>query len=676
MANEKVVSVVYRDALTGADVGRLIAADVINDHRDILTGDRYGIILVAEVATERKEILTGDRYGLSVFGDVYPGTHRDILTGDGFGKTWLAAGVQVIREVLMMEPPYKMAGAVREVLLSMENEPLTIGRAITGYRQAVVMLRPTMLKPSVVKSMEDVATLREQAVQQRSTTWPRSTDFAMTLRHQTVTRRAFPDMALMRSAIHLVGTITQVVQSRGKVYVPASGVYAVQAHQRIVQRRLTTPASQVRSNIDVRTIRQQWIASRARQVVVITTVAYVGQHFQQAVVENKRPAPRSSIDAFTLRELVVREHTMPPPGIDDRVGQQVQQVTITRVPTPPFGDMMARTLTAQVMQGIEVAPIWSVTETRATVQMTMIHRDTFAPAFAIGRHTATLAQQIVMKNPRPRPEGYRVVGSACIAFVLGRDVPAPWEVIDPGLGRHAFTLAQLSVLKRIVIDPGTINRESRYAYSIGEQVVVGDKFPLPDMPPPVIPEQVAYQVAEQVVAGDRDGWGPVSSVTARLVVESLAVGDNSGWIDATVPRSEIAGYSVAQALALGDATFPDAGMIQSAAEVAMLGQALAVGDTSLPDPRIPASQVQAISVTEFAALGDVQFPDPAIPQSEIRSSRVASLVAVHDPSLTGSFGMSEIQVPSVLEFLIIRDRSLVGIPLRQGPRPIVTVSMS
>jgi hypothetical protein len=103
---------------------------------------------------------------------------------------------------------------------------------------------------------------------------------------------------------------------------------------------------------------------------------------------------------------------------------------------------------------------------------------------------------------------------------------------------------------------------------------------------------------------------------------------------------------------------------------------LALGDSTFPNSMIPQSVVQVRGVTEFAAVGDAQFPDPMIPASDARSSLVGATPVVRDPSMQGNFGMSEIEALMVLEFALIRDPTLVGIPRRTGPRPIVTVSMS
>lgn len=643
--------------------------------RDTLVGDRYGIDLIAEnPGGSRLEILVGDRYGIAIIGELLPGQTRELLVGDGYGVEWKAGIATVIREVLIAEPPFKLANAVMEHLVRIENEPLSVHRQVAGYQQSVVMVRPTMALPSTVKSPQIVPTLRQQAVVEASREWARSTDFAMTLRAQVTMRRVFNGMELMRSAIRVHGYVQQVVRSRGKTYVAVSGLFVASQRQQVVQMRVVSAPVEIRSAIDARTLRHMTLTSRKTVTVIITTEAHVASLVQQAVVEDTRPAPHSEIAARRLYHMTVQRHDVVPPGIDDRVAQYGQQVTMRREISTPFGSIQSATIRQQVVKSIERAMHWSFTEARSIVSLTVQHRDTYGPAFALGRHAASLAQQVTMDRVAPMHHSITEVGALQLSFVLDRDMPHPRDVIDPTIGRHAYTLSMMTVQHRVTSPPQQVVKDTHFVYQVATQAVLGDAFPLPDMPPPVIPEQFVYQVGQQIVLPDLGEWALVSSEKVRSVGQQVVVGDNAGWIDASVPQSEILTYTAAQAIAIGD-VFPGSMVVQSAAEVAMLGQAVAVGDV-MPDPFIPASEIQASALIEMAAVGDAQFPDPTIPLSEVRSALVASSVAVHDPSLAGSFGMSEISMTSVLEFLIIRDRSLVGIPLRQGPRPIITVSMS
>lgn len=679
MANETEYSSIIRDALTGDSVGLNTWADVVpGASRDVLTGDRYGILLVGDAYHIAREQLTGDRYGLNVYGEVLPGNAREILTGDGFGMTWLSSGVQIVREAIIMEPPYKMTAASREVIVSLPNDPLTVARVIIGYRQSVVMVRPKMALPSTVKSPQIVPTLRQQIVRKADRAWARSGSFAASLRVQHVVLRNVLPAYDMNSFATVGNYVEQVVRSRDQTYIPVSAVYTKAQRQLVVSTRVVTRAPDVRTEIRVGTQRQQILLSRKTVVVVIMTEAHAASLVQQAVVEDTRPAPHSEIRAAKLLHMTVQKHNVVPPGIDDRVAQHRQQITMARVPAEPFSGEYAAKLSQQIVAEREAVMHKSMLLLGGERMLTVIHRDTYPPAAVVGRHTSTLHQQAVMKRARNPVKGSNDVGSMRLVFTVKRVVPAPWDVIDPSIGRHVGRLSALSVHRRVTIPPATVSKESRYVFNVAAQVALGDKFPAPDMPPQpgeeTGAELAAYQVVEQMVHRDAE-WGPVSAVSVIELASPLVVGDNAGWIDPTLPNSEVFMFTAQQAIALGD-VFPDPAIPGSAEEVAMLGQVFAVADRTMPDPMLPLSEIQASAVIEMAAVGDAQFPDPTIPLSEVRSSLVASSLAVHDPSLVGQFGMSEISVPSILEFLIIRDPALVGIPLRQGARPIITVSMS
>jgi hypothetical protein len=648
--------------------------DTINVSRDVLTSDRVGIDFVADIGGGvTREVLTGDRYGQDWYNDTLS-VGREVLTGDGVGKTIYGDVASVVREVLLKDPPLRASVVTREVLVSITGESLSVARLVKEYRQAVVMVRPTMALPSTVRSPRYVASLREQITMSVSRTWARSTDYASTLRQQTVMHRITTAAPLVQSWRTVKSLTTLAVRSRGIVYTPVSELRVKYESELVAQRRDFTPAPQVRTAIKASTLVQQFIASRAQQVIVITTDADVSTLVEQTVQASGRPAPHSPIDDAFLTEMVVQQRTVVPPNSGENVVQEFQQAVQFRVPAAPHGDDIAAGLVQQTVIPRDVVTQRSTTRVGKLGMLAVMHRNTYAPAYALGRHTKTLRMQAVMHRIAPAPHSITKVMQLRLGFILGRTVPAPWDVIDPAIGRHAATLVMQSVLRRNTIPPATISTQSRYAFSVAEHAVVGDTFPAPDYPPPIIPETDAYQVAEQFVMGDGE-WGPVSAVTAMQVAGHVVFGDNSGWIDPTVPQSDVTVEVLAESLVVGD-TFPPADMAQADAEVAGLVEMLALGDSTFPNSMIPQSVVQVRGVTEFAAVGDAQFPDPMIPASDARSSLVGATPVVRDPSMQGNFGMSEIEALMVLEFALIRDPTLVGIPRRTGPRPIVTVSMS
>jgi hypothetical protein len=650
--------------------------NVINAIRETLTGDRVAINVATDVGSGvTREVLTGDRVGQDWYSDVLS-VGRDVLTGDRLGKNTYADVASVIRETLIKEPPLRAMHASREVLLSMQNESLSVQRLVKSYRQTAIQKRPPMALPSTVQSARDVATYRENVVMSAVRPWARSTDFAATLRMQVISRRIAPAAPTVKSSNYIGNYRELVVQSRGIAYVSVSEIRVTGQRQQVVQHRNTLVPNQVRTAITTATLVQQFIASRATQVVVITTEVDAFTLVEQTVQATGRPAPHSPIDNAYLVEMVVQRRSVVPPNSGENAMQLVQQTVRLRDIYAPHGDDLVAGLVQQTVTPRDVVTNRSTTRVAASVELAVVHRETYAPAYAQGRHARTLDELVVQQ--RLDSTGARrsplYAMQLSLRFVLGRTTPKPWDVIDPSIGRHAATLTMLSLLHRDTQPPGKISKESRYVFNLVEQVVAGDTFPAPDLPPPVIPETDAYQVAEEVVLRDSD-WGPVSAVSAIQVAGQAVVGDNQGWIDATVPTSEIRTFEVFGAAIVGE-HFPDPAKGQSDAEVAGLVEAVALGDAGFPNPMIPQSAVQARSVAELVAVGDAQFPNPMIPASAVQSSLVGAAVAVRDPSLQGNFGMSEISVSSVLEFALIRDPTLVGIPRRTGPRPIVTVSMS
>lgn len=646
-------------------------ANSSNTWREIVTGDRRGLDLFTDALFVTREVVTGSRLGLDLLAEVGH-VAKEVVTGDHLGRDVYADVVVVVREVLYKEPPITFMSAVREVLISVPAEPLRRSHLAPSFRQSVLMTRPPMPLPSTVKSAQIVPGLREQVVMSAPRTWTISDMQAWSLRIQTVHRRQVVEI---RSAIQARKLAIQIVASRNQVYEPVSEVRAASQRQMVVARRDFTEAPQVRTAIQSRKVVEQIVISRNGRPVVITTEAHVPSLVQQAVVADTRPAPHSPIQSRSLVIMTVQRHDVVAPGIDVRAGQVKEQVVMAYQPKPPFGLMMSASLAhLTVVDRITARPVSPAIVAGART-LTVMHRETFPPAYALGRHTASLVQQVIANRavgPRRSP---LAVGQVRLAFILGRTTVPPWEVIDPTIGRHVAALNIMTVHHRATTPPETISKESRFVHNVFGQVALGDKFPLPPYPEPEPPEAIVQQVVEVVLHGDRDGWAPVTAVRVDRVTETLAVGDNAGWVDPTIPVSEISVDGVVQAVAVAD-SFLDPAIPQSSVDGVAVSQVVVVGDSTMPDPALPLSEVQVMGVTEFAAIGDAIWSDPTIPLSDATVSRLTAFLAHVDPSLIGEVGGSEISSPMVVEFYVIRDPTLKGIPLRQGPRPVVSVTIS
>ena len=600
---------------------------------------------------------------------------RQSLVGDGVGYDAKTYVYSAVRETLIRESPISVFSVVRESIVSRPTEDSSQAYMVASFSHTVLMVRPAMPDPSTVRSITEVASYRQAVLIGRAVKPPFSDISAAGVRAQVLLDRVVLPAPQVFSLLN-TGTLRMlIVQSRTRAYEPISMVYGAQLRSMVVAHRDTTPAGEVRTPITVKGHVQQIVQSRVHGEVVIQTYAYVPQFSMMVVQQDTRPAPISMMEARTLRMLVVREHVMPPPGIDDRVAQIMQQVVREREITPPRGeDQVAQLSQLAVVEDTRPAPI-SMSTARSMRMLTVMRKDTYPPQFALGRQTAALQQQVVQERAlTANPHSVTSVGSLRMAFVLAREVPRPIDVIDPSVGRHVFSLAMLTVQHRATEPPEQISTYSRFVFSLAGQVVVGDKFPLPPYPEPT-EETLLTSVLQQVVQSDPDDWAPVSAVTMRQAVGSLVIGDAEGWIDATLPQSDAELAGITESVAVGD-SFPDPFAPLSDAHVDVLASAVVVGDSTMPDPMLPLSEIAARQVVESAALGDAEWPDPAVPLSDASVKRLTSFLAVHDPSLTGEFGGSDVSALSVVEFFVMRDSTMKGIPLRQGPRPVVSVTIS
>nr|DAI87228.1 MAG TPA: hypothetical protein [Caudoviricetes sp.] len=645
-----------------------VKPNVINVVRETLTGDPAEPEKIANTATVVREILVNFDITPSAVTAI-----RETLCADEPVIDYLVGGGSVIREVLIAEPPIKLATAIRESLVSL-SESVSLRHIVGAFWQDALVPRITP-DPAGVQSMRYSGVLRELVTLRRESARPRSKIDTNTLIHQTAIQRSPYPPEHGRTPIQAKTFRRMSVLSRTDVYTPVSEIRLKGTKQSVVQGRDFAFAPDIRSSISIPRLTQQIVLSRSGAPVVITTDAFVAGHVQQVLQAIDTPVQVSEIDAKTLRSMIVVERVTTPPGIDDRVAGFKQTAVMSRTPQQRIGAVIASQLRSQVAQARPVIPAFSPIRVPGVRELVATRRDTVPPHLTLGTHAATLRFMSVHRVNMLAPYSTMRVTGLRIAFTIDKRYPLPWDVIDPTVGRHVPALRMLALQHRVTTPPEVISKESRYAYSVLERVVLGDKFPPPDPPEPVIPETFVNQVVQIVALPDPDGWEPVSALTVHSATETLVVGDAEGWVDPTIPVSEISVDGVVQAVVAGD-SFLDPAIPQSSVDAVAVSQIVAVGDTTMPDPTLPQSEVQAVAVAEFAALGDADWSDPAIPLSDATVSLLTAFLAVRDPSLTGQFGMSEISSPSVVEFYVVRDPALKGIPLRQGPRPVVSVTIS
>lgn len=639
--------------------------------RDALTGNSIGINYGADVPSVVREILTGDGFGMIVSADVYSVT-RETLTGDGFAVPWQLGLASVVREVLIMEPPFKVVVSTREVLISLPLDNLTVHNVITSNQQLVLQRRITA-PPPTVKSYRYLSSYHEVATEKRTFIQPRSGEWLVTLRSVLAQKRVVPLAPAVRSTITSYGFKQLVVRSRGQVYVPKSGAYLATYRAMAVQHRVTKDPATVRTAITVVTDRMLVLISR-RTVVSLVDI-FVGSVRTIAAQQRSAPAPisaesvaglseqvvqgrdilgilHSNIDVPVLREMALQERPAPAPH------------SATRVPAMRQVIAQHRTLGPQVETDRIVA-----SEKQIVVQ----HREVSLPGATSQWRTygyrELAAQRRVMVNARSSIR----VGSLRVRFIIGRITPRPIDVIDPSVGRHVAKLTMIGAQHRVTDPPESIGRVARFSFSAVEQAVLGDVFESPAI---VRSEASARLVLEQVVLGDTfDSAGmPYSDITGNLVLEQVAISDDS-FVDPRPPISPADVLQVVLVPLVGD-EFPDPALPASDVFAARITQRPVISDV-FPDPALPASSVDARAVIEFAALGDTTLPDPSLPVSEVRTQLVATLCALGDAFPDPLVALSVAQLSGVTEFAVLRDPTLLRIPLRTNRRrPVITVSIT
>ena len=566
MANKTASSTSVRESLGGNSVGRNIASDVTPVGREIITGNSFGIDIQASVLPAVvRDFLTGDGYGKTVFADVLPGTVRDVLTGDGVGMTWYAGLAGAVREVLLWQPPFGMSSTVREVLMQLPSDPLTVREIVPSYRQAVLMVHPAYPLPNTVKSPQIVPTLRQQIALHANRTWAVSDKFSKTLRHQTIMRRFFTPTNQIIGYIYTYKYFQSAIQSRNKTYVAVSMDYVKQLYMKVAQHRVTTPAPNTRSTIRVPTLVQQIALSRtAGTGPVITTTADVASYVEQVVQQRTVPEhPTIGNELVSQQVQQVLQHRSPSSSVYigvERVAGYVQQVAVRKQYAPPnaTADRYAKSF----------------------FQMAMIHR------YTDGVHGSFITV------PQMR-----------VQYCLGKDYPLPPDVMSPDYGVMVPQLMMQAAQHKETESPHAL-LNAIYVYDIGMQPVVADTFPDKDT---VWSDVTVTTLQQRVVMADDstvfDPTMPQSEARVFTVQQKVVAADDSVRFDPTVPVSEVTAFSVGQFAALGDDELPDPYLPTSTLDAQLVGAMPVVGD-AFADPLAPTSPVDAFTVAQMVVLVD------------------------------------------------------------------------
>lgn len=585
MANKTASSTDVREVVTGNTVGRNIASDVTPVHRENITGDGFGVDIFAHVLPgTAREVLTGDGVGKTTFADVLPGTMREVVTGDGVGALWYGGVAGAWREAIIRQAPFSMSSTVREVILSLPNEPLTPHHQTVNFRQSVLMVRPATASPPSVKSNRYIPTMRELVVQQAVRPWAISDKFVQTLRHQTIQRRFFTPTGQVISS-DFVKTMRHItVQSRTKSYQPVSADYVKTQRQLVVQHRVVPNAPGVWSFIRVGNEFQLVVLSR-KVIVVQKEPGFTAQLFEE-VVQARTPNEYIGMEhAASLRQLVVQERTL---GGGGPIPNGYQYVVTERM---------------LVVQRRETPPPVETDDWRIKhFGMTAIQQRT--------------DMSVITRAPID-------VGMMRVQYVLAMDYPAPPDVMGPEDGVFMQQYAQKIVQHRVTESPN-MYAHANYVFSVAQRPVLEDDgFPDKDT---AYSDVDVRSLAQQVLLREPldeypDPTIPVSDAQVYSLQEKVLVTD--AYPDPTLPNSEATVYWLGQAVVVSEPDMIDPTLPQSLVDVQLVGEKVVVTDNEFADPATVYSPVKVFAVQQF-----IVTPDPAMMRIPSRVNRRRPVITV------------------------------------------------
>lgn len=573
------------------------------------------------------------------------------LIGDSYGYAAIATTYSVVRETIIKLASIQVQSVVKEALLYKPSDDLTQARMVGSLRHAAIMKRPPTPPPSTVRGDILVASYHERVLKAQARTWTHSYTRVAAMIRLCLCARSTQRAPDVWSQIGTGSYAQLVVQSRVNAYVPVSLIRVSSQRQLAVVKR-DVPARQV-SHITAIQNYELVVQSRVKGSEVIRTDAFVFTQAQQVVQAAPRATPINDIVGKLFEQVLVRRPEGETP-VNDIVGALTEQVLIGRTLVPQKSEAIAGQVVEQVL----------------------MQRRMFPPEFSTGRHVKSYREQVVMARAVPPfPErSISSVGNLRLSFILYRTTPRPIDVIDPAIGRHVAAYAELAVQHRSTTPPDQIYKLMRTVTSLAEQVVHADAFPLPPYPEPELKGAMVQSLAEQVVHADAGDWSAVSALTAALVTEALMVGDNAGWIDPVVPRSDAQVAQVVEPVVHGDAFLPPDQLISDTSVVVLVEQ-VATSDTFIP-AGVPQSVAQVNLVARQAVIADAAWPNPSVPTSELRVIALIEQVATSDTFVDAAIPASAAQVNMLGAQIVLTDPAMMGIPKRTGPRPVVSSSIS
>lgn len=650
--------------------------------QDALTGEQYGRDFAGEVGQVNAEALVGKQYGRDIAADV-----RYVTT-----------------DVLLRIYPVTVIAAVSEALVSLPDDATRPGAQVYRTAEEVAQARDPMPHPALVRSWVDVPSYGQLVTSYRKlpSDWARSPTAASSVHLMSIqtTLRGAP-----HSPISALALSTMSVVSRGKVYVPASGVFTRTVRTLALSARIGLPLpAEVRSY--TRVANAFILATGGRSALPqpgdVLSYTRAANAFALTVLSRRESGPGVTDEQVQgLFALATQQRTARIP-VEQYAGKVAQLAVALRVPLAPrSAGQVAKATTLALQQRVPEEPR-SPAAVAGFAQLTTVARagsKQLSPALvgALGmiatvRRLAThpddvgawgsaacVQSVLAIRNvfSPSRMTDVRV-SSAKIAYTMGRTVKAPIDVIDPTVGRHAYNLHQLSVQYLATETPDERMRKQRNVFNLAQLTVASDgSFPAPPTKPEASICEVAIVAQHVVVPESLWLWEPTSKIDVAALTQPVVMGDVADWIDPYVPASAAV---LTNAAALVVAADPDGWLDPAAAasdaQLDMLVEGVVVGDATFPDTTLPLSDLELHRLTQHVAMRDESFPIGTRPLSTVDVFVVARVVVARDNSLVGRLATSQTLLVSAAEVVVVPDPSLNGIPSRpRGPRPSVSIAM-
>lgn len=631
--------------------------------REVLQGDTAtppDLRMIAGISRVVHEVLQGDTANAVTLRQL--GTPavavREVLQGDtdnAITKRMFATPAIAVREVLYGFPPYQLARATREVLLTYAQTP---GIPTKASQVGGAVVQSLSMPPVAdVISPEDVAFVASMTVQHSDVSgfpWSQSrtgqvVTFTLQARPNSVQSETsassvsmaatvdaallYPQISDVFSASILRQEVMLVAQSLDIAYTPDSKEYVPQLRALVVQHSdlttmWTSPATVKQAGMKVLMSRgaTTWPRSYtvAKQItcqavipaskVMPLSVSRSRQVFSQAVIPADMPTPLGRINAKHVisQAVTLREGDLPPVGFEHVAAVKLLAMAQADYPTPD--SLLAKAKASQaacvVLVQSETQPLPSVWSYTRYAQAATIYTQRADPAWyppVSGIETGSK---------------YTFVPQLTEKVAQARSVE-PWPI-----SRIRVPLFTEQVTLQADYRPASSVATSGITmFQVSRMVAVTDAYDDPHNAYSLLTlQQVQSHVAQ--VAIYESAHTMETEIYAHQITETCIQTDT--YPDPETLKSDNIASQIAAHLALED-SYPSPSGVHSLQEIRQIAEQVAVGDV-FPDKDQPQSRLVVRQVAEQVA-ETCSYPDKDIPQSRIMARQIREQIALTDPDM-------------------------------------------